>query len=200
MAIVNFSPSVHRRAIHPNALPVLISCMMYGAIEDDFDYVHVRGIAIVKNLKWRNVIQRRDYFVTLSVFKCIHGILPSYLSALHNYDEFVKCAAFRVVNRTGHRAISDDTASLTNYIWFCLNDNVVKHSRLQFGVVGLGDVGVPVFSVTISANRVGVAAITTPLQTPRVLSRSNQSGGVSRDKTFCRWIGHVIQSSLLARH
>ena len=34
-----------------------------------------------KNLKWMNVIQRRDYFVALSAFKCIHGMSPSYLSA-----------------------------------------------------------------------------------------------------------------------
>ena len=46
----------------------------------DFDYVHVRGIDIVKNLKWMNVIQRSDYFVALSVFKCINGLSPSYLS------------------------------------------------------------------------------------------------------------------------
>ena len=46
----------------------------------DIDYVHVRGIVIVKNLKWMNVIQRGDYFVALSVFKCIHGMSPSYLS------------------------------------------------------------------------------------------------------------------------
>ncbi len=49
-------------------------------ITGDFDYVHVRGIAIVNNLKWMNVIQRRDYFVALSVFKYIHGMSPSYLS------------------------------------------------------------------------------------------------------------------------
>ena len=42
-------------------------------ITGDFDYVHVRGIDIVKNLKWMNVIQRRDYFIALSVFKCVHS-------------------------------------------------------------------------------------------------------------------------------
>ena len=49
-------------------------------ITGDFDYVHVRGIDIVNNLKWMNVIQRREYFVALYVFKCIHGMSPSYLS------------------------------------------------------------------------------------------------------------------------
>ena len=49
-------------------------------ITGEFDYIHVRGIDIVNNLKWMNVIQRRDYFVALSVFKCIHGMLPSYIS------------------------------------------------------------------------------------------------------------------------
>ena len=49
-------------------------------ITGEIDYIHVRGIDIVKNLKWMNVIQRRDYFVALSMFKCIHGMSPSYLS------------------------------------------------------------------------------------------------------------------------
>ena len=49
-------------------------------ITGDYDYVHVRGFDIVKKLKWMNVIQRRDYFVALSVLKCIHGMSPSYLS------------------------------------------------------------------------------------------------------------------------
>ena len=38
-------------------------------ITGGYDYVHVRGIDIIRNLKWMNVIQRRDYFVALSVFK-----------------------------------------------------------------------------------------------------------------------------------
>ena len=31
-----------------------------------FDYVHVRDIDIFNNLKWMNIIQRRDYFVAFS--------------------------------------------------------------------------------------------------------------------------------------
>ena len=49
-------------------------------ITGNFDYVHVRGIDIVKQLKWMNVIERRDYFMALSVFKCLHGMAPLYLS------------------------------------------------------------------------------------------------------------------------
>ena len=44
------------------------------------DYVNVRGIDLVKYLKWMNVIQRRDYFTALSMFKCIHGLAPTYIS------------------------------------------------------------------------------------------------------------------------
>ena len=57
-------------------LQIRAACIITG----EFDYVHVRGIGIVKNLKWMNVIQRRDYFVASSMFKCIHGMSPSYLS------------------------------------------------------------------------------------------------------------------------
>ena len=42
----------------------------------------------MKNLKWVHVIQRHDYFVALSVFKCIHGISPSYLfDSITMYNE-----------------------------------------------------------------------------------------------------------------
>ena len=43
-------------------------------ITGNFDYVNVRGIDIVERLKWMNVIERRDHFVVLTVFKCIRGM------------------------------------------------------------------------------------------------------------------------------
>ena len=49
-------------------------------ITGNFDYIKVRGIDIVKRLKWMNVIARRDYFVALTVFKCIRGMAPTYMS------------------------------------------------------------------------------------------------------------------------
>ena len=49
-------------------------------ITGNFDYFNVRGIDIVKRLQWMNVIERRDYFVALTVFKCIHGMAPTYIS------------------------------------------------------------------------------------------------------------------------
>ena len=49
-------------------------------ITGNFDYINVRCIDIVKRLKWMNVIERRDYFVALTVFKCISGMAPTYIS------------------------------------------------------------------------------------------------------------------------
>ena len=49
-------------------------------ITGNFDYVHVRCIDIVKQLKWMTVIERRDYLMAPSVFKCLHGMAPLYLS------------------------------------------------------------------------------------------------------------------------
>ena len=49
-------------------------------ITGNVDYINVRGIDIVKRLKWMNVIARRDYVVALTVFKCIRGIAPTYIS------------------------------------------------------------------------------------------------------------------------
>ena len=44
------------------------------------NYGDVRGVDIVKRLTWMNSIPRRYYFVSLSVYKCIHGMSPFYLS------------------------------------------------------------------------------------------------------------------------
>ena len=49
-------------------------------ITGNFDYINVRDIDIVKRLKWMNVIERRDYFVALTVFKCIRDMAPTYIS------------------------------------------------------------------------------------------------------------------------
>ena len=47
----------------------------------NFEYIIVQCIDIVvKRLRWMNVIERRDYFVALTVFKCIHGMAPTYTS------------------------------------------------------------------------------------------------------------------------
>ena len=51
-------------------------------ITGNHDYVHTRGLDIVKQLNWMNVVQRRDYFIALFMLKCIHGLSPVYLSDL----------------------------------------------------------------------------------------------------------------------
>jgi hypothetical protein len=45
----------------------------------NYDYVNVRGIDLVKRLKWMNVNERCMYFTCILMFKCIHGLAPSYL-------------------------------------------------------------------------------------------------------------------------
>ena len=49
-------------------------------ITGNFEYNNVRGIGIVKGLKLINVIARRYYFVAVTVFKCIRGKAPTYIS------------------------------------------------------------------------------------------------------------------------
>ena len=48
-------------------------------IVDNFDYINVRGVDLVKELKWMNVSERIKYFEQLLMFKCIHGMAPDYL-------------------------------------------------------------------------------------------------------------------------
>ena len=48
-------------------------------IINQFDSVNVRGIDIIKTLRWMNVKQRFKYFNILHIFKCIHELAPQYL-------------------------------------------------------------------------------------------------------------------------
>ena len=49
------------------------------AIYNNYDYVNVRGTELVSIMNVMNVRQRRDYFMSLLVFKCLHGLAPEYL-------------------------------------------------------------------------------------------------------------------------
>ena len=40
----------------------------------------IHGIDIVKELGWQNVTERRMYLTCVLMYKCVHGIAPSYLS------------------------------------------------------------------------------------------------------------------------
>ena len=70
-----------------------IQNLLARIICDNFDYIHSRGIDLVKSLKLQTTRQRRDYFLCVLMFKCIHGLAPHYLSNdvtmhvdIHGYD------------------------------------------------------------------------------------------------------------------
>ena len=46
----------------------------------NFDYIHSRGIDLVRSLKFQTIRERRDYFLCILMFKCIHGLASHYLS------------------------------------------------------------------------------------------------------------------------
>ena len=43
------------------------------------DYINTRGIDLVNSLKIQTIRQRRDYFLSVLMFKAIHGLAPHYL-------------------------------------------------------------------------------------------------------------------------
>ena len=57
-------------------------------ITGNFDNINCRGIDLVKSLNLYNIRDRRDYFLTILMFKAIHGIAPTYLSdrIVMNFD------------------------------------------------------------------------------------------------------------------
>ena len=48
-------------------------------VSGNYDYVNTRGIELVKSLQWMNVHQRRYYFMSILMCRCIHGLAPDCL-------------------------------------------------------------------------------------------------------------------------
>ena len=48
-------------------------------VTGNYDYVTTRGIKLVRRLRWMCVTQRRDYFMSIFMYKSIHGMAPAYL-------------------------------------------------------------------------------------------------------------------------
>ena len=62
-------------------------------ITGNFDYIHSRGVDIVRSLHLQTVKESRNYFLRVLMFKCIHGLAPNYLRNdvtmyvdIHGYD------------------------------------------------------------------------------------------------------------------
>ena len=45
----------------------------------NYDYINTRGIDLVDSLKIQTIRQRKDYFLSVLMFKAIHGLTPHYL-------------------------------------------------------------------------------------------------------------------------
>ena len=59
----------------------------------NYDYINTRGIDLVESLAIRTIRQRRYYFLSVLMFKCIHGLVPHYVGNdvimildVHNYN------------------------------------------------------------------------------------------------------------------
>ena len=44
-----------------------------------YDYINTRGLDLVESLAIQTIRQRRDYFLSVLMFKCIHGLVLHYL-------------------------------------------------------------------------------------------------------------------------
>ena len=76
-------------------------------ITGNYDYINIRGIDLVRQLKWMTITQRRDYFTSLMMFKCVHGMAPNYLCdsiTLHK----------DIANRITRRCKQSTCAAITN--------------------------------------------------------------------------------------
>ena len=49
------------------------------AILNNYDFINCRGVELVAGLNIFNVTQRRDYFMSVTMFKCMHDLAPAYM-------------------------------------------------------------------------------------------------------------------------
>jgi hypothetical protein len=49
-------------------------------IFQNFDYVNTRGEDLLTKLKWQNILERRNYFMSVLTYKCLNEQAPTYLS------------------------------------------------------------------------------------------------------------------------
>ena len=49
------------------------------SVTGNYDYLTTRGTELVRRLRWMCVAQRRDYFMSILMYKSIHGMAPAYL-------------------------------------------------------------------------------------------------------------------------
>ena len=70
-----------------------IQNLLARIICNNFEYIPLRGIDLYRSLKLQTIRERRDYFLCVLMFKCIHGLAPHYLSNdvtmhvdIHGYD------------------------------------------------------------------------------------------------------------------
>jgi hypothetical protein len=49
-------------------------------IKQDFDFVNSRGLDMIKNLMLQETSKRREYRISTLMYKCVHGLVPQYLS------------------------------------------------------------------------------------------------------------------------
>ena len=78
--------------VNPNRVQ-RIKNLLASIIYVNFDYIHSCGIDLVRSLKLQTIRERRDYFLCVLMFKCIHGLAPHYLNNdvtmhvdIHGYD------------------------------------------------------------------------------------------------------------------
>ena len=59
-----------------------------GQLHGNFDYINCRGIDLIESLNIYVTRERRDYFLTILMFKAIHGIALMYFSdrIVMNFD------------------------------------------------------------------------------------------------------------------
>ena len=63
-----------------NVLSMSKWCVDTDCMFISFDYINCRGIELVKSLNVYIIRDSRDHFLTILMFKSVHGIAPTYLS------------------------------------------------------------------------------------------------------------------------
>ena len=92
---------------------------------NNFDYIHSRGIDLFRSLKFQILRERRDSFLCVLMFKCIHGLAPHYCPACRTY--LIATRFWVVVICPRHYQVPHCIRFFFYFVWF-----VFIHHNFQF--------------------------------------------------------------------
>ncbi len=107
-------------------------------IQNNFDFVNTRGIDLLKDLNLQTTVERRNFRTCTMMFKCIHGLVPNYLSDqiimacdVHKYGTRQAMSSNIYVNKAKTNILKNSLFHRGAALWNALPYNVKESTNIE---------------------------------------------------------------------